>query len=225
MISRVVFLLGVVSVSVGERRPVYSYTAPQGSDEYSDESREARYNFNYAVKHEDSGNDFGHQETRDGDDTKGSYYVQLPDGRLQTVTYSVDGDSGYVAEVSYQGEARYPDSDEIRSYAQRRPSHTPSRPSYTRIGPSNIAPRAFFASPRPSYSNPEAEESREVIVYASSEGSLETGSYSPPRYFAGPSEESSEEFEDSPFTHYTHPDSLNNYKPPVYIPNTRNYGF
>ncbi|XP_068209979.1 pro-resilin-like [Palaemon carinicauda] len=76
------------------------------------ESSEAQYSFNYAVKDESSENDFGHQETRDGDNTQGSYYVQLPDGRLQTVKYYVDGDSGYVAEVSYQGEARFPDSFE-----------------------------------------------------------------------------------------------------------------
>nr|XP_027211776.1 pro-resilin-like [Penaeus vannamei] len=47
------------------------------------------YNFNWAVKHDDSGNDFGHQEARNGDNTQGSYYVQPPDGRLQTVRYVV----------------------------------------------------------------------------------------------------------------------------------------
>merc|ERR1711962_128214 len=56
----------------------------------------AKYDFNYAVKDDYSGNDFGHQEARDGYDTQGSYYVQLPDGRLQKVTYTVNGDSGYV---------------------------------------------------------------------------------------------------------------------------------
>ena len=68
----------------------------------------AQYDFNYAVKDDYSGNDFGHNEARDGYDTQGSYYVQLPDGRLQQVTYTVNGDSGYVAEVSYEGEAQYP---------------------------------------------------------------------------------------------------------------------
>jgi hypothetical protein len=45
--------------------------------------------------------EFGHAEMRDGQRTDGKYYVQLPDGRLQTVTYYVDGDSGFVAKVSY----------------------------------------------------------------------------------------------------------------------------
>merc|ERR1712198_730518 len=31
----------------------------------------------------------------------GSYSVWLPDGRLMTVTYYIDGDSGFVPEISY----------------------------------------------------------------------------------------------------------------------------
>ncbi|XP_047479196.1 cuticle protein 18.6-like [Penaeus chinensis] len=102
------------------------------------------------VKDDYSDNDFGHQESRDGDRTQGSYYVQLPDGRLQTVKYFVDGDSGYVAEVSYEGEARY-DSAESREYG--RPVYSPPRPVYSQ--------------PRRVYSSPESEESLEIPVYIS----------------------------------------------------------
>ncbi|XP_066948245.1 cuticle protein 7-like [Macrobrachium rosenbergii] len=151
MISKVVILLGlmVVATSADKRPspPAYSYNAPQTSLEYSDESTEAKYDFDWAVKDEYSGNDFGHQESRDGDHTQGSYYVQLPDGRLQTVTYFVDGDSGYVADVQYQGEARYPDSAESREYSAPRPSYS--------------APRPTYSAPRPTYSAPDSEESNE----------------------------------------------------------------
>ena len=45
-------------------------------------------------------------EARDGDNTKGTYSVVLPDGRRQTVDYYVNGYSGYVADVKYDGYAK-----------------------------------------------------------------------------------------------------------------------
>ncbi|XP_066976859.1 cuticle protein 19.8-like [Macrobrachium rosenbergii] len=68
----------------------------------------AQYSFGYAVQDDLTGNQSGHQETRNGDVTQGSYHVRLPDGRLQRVNYSVQGGSGFVADVSYEGTAQYP---------------------------------------------------------------------------------------------------------------------
>ncbi|XP_064077112.1 uncharacterized protein LOC135194855 isoform X3 [Macrobrachium nipponense] len=73
-------------------------------------SAEVKYDFNWSISHEshnsdeeDPGGDqsleFGHQETRLGDLTKGSYFLQLPGNRLVTVEYFVRGDSGFVARV------------------------------------------------------------------------------------------------------------------------------
>ena len=102
-----------VAVVLADQRP-YS-----GRSEESEESAEpASYNFEWRVSDEDSDNHFGHQEEREDENTKGSYTVDLPDGRRQTVTYYVDGDSGYVAQVHYSGEAEFP-SHETESSEER----------------------------------------------------------------------------------------------------------
>merc|ERR1712106_1237013 len=71
-------------------------------------AEEALYTYTYSVKDDYTSNDFGAQEARDGALTKGQYSVSLPDGRLQTVTYTVNGGEGYVADVQYAGQAQYP---------------------------------------------------------------------------------------------------------------------
>lgn len=60
------------------------------------------YEFRYGVLDQVSGNDFGHEERSDGQMVMGRYYVLLPDGRRQVVTYTADHQSGYVATVSYE---------------------------------------------------------------------------------------------------------------------------
>ncbi len=66
------------------------------------------YSFEWAVKDVESYNDYSHSESSDGKVTTGSYRVVLPDGRTQIVTYKADS-YGYVADVKYVGEARYPE--------------------------------------------------------------------------------------------------------------------
>ena len=75
-----------------------------------------KYDFKWSVDDSESGNHYGQEEARDDEHTQGGYYVNLPDGRLQKVQYVVDGDSGFLAEVTYEGEARY-SSEESREYA------------------------------------------------------------------------------------------------------------
>ncbi|XP_042857110.1 cuticle protein-like [Penaeus japonicus] len=90
---QIIVTLGLVAASLAApSQPSYGYSPPPSYQS------PAQYNFDWLVKDDYSGNDYGHQESRDGYNTQGTYYVQLPDGRLQKVTYYVDGDSGYVAE-------------------------------------------------------------------------------------------------------------------------------
>ncbi|XP_037802456.1 pro-resilin-like isoform X3 [Penaeus monodon] len=118
MNTKVFILLGLAAIAAADSFESFEYRPPKVLSFFeSYESGEAKYDFNWAVSHDPSSNEFGHQEARDGDHTQGSYYVQLPDGRLQTVKYFVDGDSGYVAEVNYEGEASFESgSSESREY-------------------------------------------------------------------------------------------------------------
>merc|ERR1712106_1029680 len=65
------------------------------------------YNYQYGVNDpEYSGAVFTHQENRADYNTAGEYRVNLPDGRVQIVTYTA-GPEGYIADVKYEGEAVY----------------------------------------------------------------------------------------------------------------------
>ncbi|XP_063601446.1 pro-resilin-like [Penaeus indicus] len=117
MNTKILVFLGLAAFAAADSFESYEYRPPHRSSEESYESSEAKYDFQWAVSDDSSSNEFGHQEARDGDHTQGSYYVQLPDGRLQTVKYFVDGDSGYVAEVNYEGDASFESgSSESREY-------------------------------------------------------------------------------------------------------------
>merc|ERR1712168_577973 len=67
------------------------------------------YAYEYGVADDYSGANFNAHEAADGKAVSGSYQVHLPDGRVQTVTYTADHYNGYVADVSYEGTAQYPE--------------------------------------------------------------------------------------------------------------------
>ena len=60
----------------------------------------SNYAFGYSVKDDYSGDDFSHNEVRDGYKTEGEYRVALPDGRVQIVSYVAD-ENGYHASGSH----------------------------------------------------------------------------------------------------------------------------
>merc|ERR1719233_468069 len=81
-----------------------------GQGVYHEEHYEpSPYGYEYKVHDDKVYLDFGAEEEGDGkDNVHGFYHVQLPDGRLQKVTYTVSSDSGYIADVTYDGEAVHP---------------------------------------------------------------------------------------------------------------------
>ncbi|XP_071748896.1 cuticle protein 18.6 [Lepeophtheirus salmonis] len=106
-----VFLLSVV-FSCAFGAPQYPASQPA----YTPVEEPQPYAYQYAVQDPQSGNDFSAEESSDGQVISGSYQVALPDGRIQTVTYTVSGDSGYVADVQYEGTPSYPEAPQQPRY-------------------------------------------------------------------------------------------------------------
>merc|ERR1711953_1044253 len=97
---------------------VVGFPEPQGysvDKEYPD--IEPKYQYQYAVADDYTNSNFQAKEERDGFSTLGSYRVALPDGRIQIVTYTANKD-GYVAEVTYEGKAVYPEDFEAQHQHQ-----------------------------------------------------------------------------------------------------------
>ncbi|XP_042204986.1 uncharacterized protein LOC121854389 [Homarus americanus] len=126
---------------------VAAWAVPQGGYNYQEPvvqgpryaSAPAQYNFQWDVNHSPSSNFYGHQEGRDGANTKGSYYVQLPDSRLMRVEYYVD-ETGYHPTVTFEGEAQFPNGPS-RGYSQ--PASTPQE-TYQQPAP---APSQLYSTP------------------------------------------------------------------------------
>merc|ERR1712061_810241 len=127
------------------------------------------YKYTYAVKDDYSFSNFNAHEERDGYNAAGGYQVALPDGRTQIVTY-VSGPEGYVANVKYEGEAKYP---------EYKPSYAPA-PAY-KAAPAPVyhpAP-AYHAAPvyTPTYTTaapaPAVEEAAEEAAPAAEEAAEE----------------------------------------------------
>merc|ERR1712080_174552 len=89
--------------------PAYHKPAPAYHEPAYDGPAEP-YTFEYAVADDYSKAAFNAAESSTGDgNAVGSYSVALPDGRTQHVAYTSNGYDGYVAEVTYEGTAAYPE--------------------------------------------------------------------------------------------------------------------
>merc|ERR1711997_1119887 len=115
--------------------PAPYHPAPAyGKPAHYDESPKP-YAFQYGVADDYSGANFNAQETADGKAVSGSYRVHLPDGRVQTVTYTADHYNGFIADVKYEGTAAYP---------EYKPSYKPApyhpAPAYHKPAPYHPAP-------------------------------------------------------------------------------------
>merc|ERR1712158_265108 len=86
------------------------------------------YTYTYAVADDYSKANFQQSESNDGTGVvSGSYSVNLPDGRIQTVTYNANDLTGNIAEVTYSGEPVYPPAP-AGGYVAGAPVHAVAHP-------------------------------------------------------------------------------------------------
>ncbi|XP_037068970.1 cuticle protein 7-like, partial [Pollicipes pollicipes] len=92
--------------------------------------------YDYAVNDHYTGTNFAKKEESDGHNTQGYYSVALPDGRVQHVKYVADHYGGYNAEVTYEGEATYPEYHPAPAYKAATPAYKPAyKPTYSHPAP------------------------------------------------------------------------------------------
>ena len=82
------------------------------------------YSYAYEVVDPAGGNAYGHRENSNGAGLiEGEYRVVLPDTRTQIVKYSVSAETGYVAEVTYEGTPAVAKSERLVA----KPAYRPGR--------------------------------------------------------------------------------------------------
>merc|ERR1711885_115324 len=87
------------------------------------------YAYEYGVADDYSKANFKKTETQDANGiVAGSFVIALPDGRIQTTTYTADHVNGFVADVTYEGTPVYPPEPK-EGYGHAAPAYAPA-PAY-----------------------------------------------------------------------------------------------
>merc|ERR1712186_115147 len=177
MAQKVIFatLLAVAAASALPAAPA-PYHAPAA---YAEPILPPVYSYEYGVNDPHYGPVFSQKESRDNYDTAGEYRVNLPDGRVQIVSYTANAD-GYVADVRYEGEAVYPEykPHPAPAYHAAPVYHPAPAPAYTPRTYS-FKPVAAPAEPAPAAEEPAeaapapAEEARSSAAAASAPVAVE----------------------------------------------------
>ena len=106
LLFQVILASALVAVSFAAGPPAYG-AAPVAYVEK--ELPPQPFAYEYGVNDDYSKVNFKKTESQDASgNVQGSFVIALPDGRIQTITYTADHVNGFVADVSYQGEPVYP---------------------------------------------------------------------------------------------------------------------
>ncbi|XP_035909807.1 larval cuticle protein A2B-like isoform X2 [Anopheles stephensi] len=95
MYSKIILVLALVAAVSAQ-----SYYGHQQHYHHEEEHHgPVHYEYHYDVHDDHTGDVHGQKEDRKDDSTQGEYYLIDADGHKRTVTYHVEGKSGFIAEV------------------------------------------------------------------------------------------------------------------------------
>uniref|UniRef100_A0A1W7R8R8 Putative cuticle protein n=1 Tax=Aedes albopictus TaxID=7160 RepID=A0A1W7R8R8_AEDAL len=89
----------VIAAFIGAIAAQHYYQQPHHSHHEEEHHAPAHYEFQYDIHDDHTGDVHGQKESRKEHQTQGEYYLIDADGHKRTVTYHVDGKSGFIAQV------------------------------------------------------------------------------------------------------------------------------
>merc|ERR1739840_53554 len=102
---KVILASALVATAFAAGPPAYGAPAPYAPEKLPPQP----FAYEYGVNDDYSKANFKKTETQDANGiVQGSFVIALPDGRIQTTTYTADHPNGFVAEVTYEGTPVYP---------------------------------------------------------------------------------------------------------------------
>merc|ERR1711936_810917 len=102
---KIIVASALVATAFAAGPPAYGAPAPYAPENLPPQP----YAYEYGVADDYSKANFKKTETQDANGlVSGSFVIALPDGRIQTTTYTADHVNGFVADVTYEGTPVYP---------------------------------------------------------------------------------------------------------------------
>ncbi|XP_071455821.1 adult-specific cuticular protein ACP-20-like [Hetaerina americana] len=102
MISQGILFFGLAATTIAFPGGLH------GGEGHLDYYAHPKYNFDYGVSDQKTGDAKSQWETRDGDVVKGAYSLHEADGTIRVVEYTADKHNGFNAVVKRQGKAVHP---------------------------------------------------------------------------------------------------------------------
>merc|ERR1719305_2130788 len=120
---KIVFGAALIAVAAAGPAGPPAYGPPA----YEEKLPPQPFAYEYGVADDYSKANFKKAETQDAyGNVAGSFTIALPDGRIQTTTYTADHENGFIAEVTYEGTPVYP-PEPAGGYGHPAPAYKPAR--------------------------------------------------------------------------------------------------